>query len=251
MHPEAYEAYLKGRYMIERRTEAALRGGPAQFEAAVRLDPTSALVHVGIADAHNLMGFYSILAPREAFPRAQAAARRALEIDPSSAEALTSLAYGTLYYDWDFAEAGRQFRKAIELNPKYSTAHLWYANLLFMSEGYDSSLAEFTIARTLDPLSMPANTSFGWLAYYYRRHEEAHAQLRKAIELLPDFLMAHYWLGLTCAQMGLHDEAIAEFERGIAIAGRYPMTLTGLAYAHATAGRERSEERRVGKECRL
>lgn len=240
VHPEAYEAYLKGRYMIERRTQESLQGGLAHFESAVRHDPTFALVHVGIADAHNLMGFYGILAPRQAFPRAQAAARRALEIDSASAEALTSLAYATLYHDWDLNEARRQFRRAIELHPKYSTAHLWYANLLFLNEndGYEASLAEFKIAHALDPLSMPANTAFGWVAYYYRRYEEARALLTKAIGLMPDFVMAHYWLGLTEVRLGLHREAIARFERGIVIAGRYPMTLAGLAYAHASAGHE-------------
>ncbi len=236
VHPEAYEAWLKGRYMVERRTDEALRGGLALLESAARLDPTFALVHVGIADAHNLMGFYSILAPREAFPRAQAAARRALEIDPGSAEAVNSLAYSKLYFDWNFPEAGRQFRRAIELNPKYSTGHLWYANLLFIQGGYEEALAEFRLARTLDPLSLAANTSFGWLAYYYRRFDEAQEQLRKSLALSPDFVMAQYWLGLTCSQVGRHAEAVAEFERSIASAGRYPMTLAGLAHGHAMAG---------------
>jgi eukaryotic-like serine/threonine-protein kinase len=247
VHPEAYEACLKGRYMIERRTEASLRGGLAHFEAAVRLDPTFGLAHVGMADAYNLMGFYSILAPGEAFPRAKTAALRALEINPASAEAHTSLAYSTLYHAWDLPEARRQFRRAIDINPKYSTAHLWYANLLFISDGYEESLAEFRLSRNLDPLSMPANTSFGWLAYYYRRYEEACVQLHKAIGLLPDFLMAHYWLGLTFVQLGRHAEALAEFERSVATAGRYPMTITGLALAHAAAGREDAARSLLGE----
>ncbi|MEO6462377.1 MAG: protein kinase, partial [Candidatus Eisenbacteria bacterium] len=128
--PEAYEAYLKGRYFIERRTEENLRQGLASLDEAVRLDPTLELAHVGVADAYNLMGFMTVLAPREAFPRAQAAARRALEIDPSSAEAWTSLAYGTLWHDWDIAGSERLFRKSIDLNARYSQAHLWFANVL-------------------------------------------------------------------------------------------------------------------------
>ena len=236
INPEAYEAYLKGKYMIERRTEEYLSGGLSHLEAAVRIDPTYVLGHVGLADAHNLMGFYSIMAPREAFPRAAASARKALEIDPGSAEAMTSLAYATLYHEWDLDTASRLFRKAIEINPKYSTAHLWYANVLYIGGSYEEALAEFRLSHTLDPLSLPANTSFGWLAYYYRRYAEAEVLLRKAALLLPDFLMVQYWLGLTCTQLGQHEEAIAAFERGVHAAGRYPMTVAGLAYAHARAG---------------
>ncbi len=236
VNPAAYEAYLKGRYSIELRTDEALLRGLANMEQALRLDPTFELAHVGLADAYNLMGFYTVIPPREAFPRAQAAAKRALELNPSSAEAYTSLAYPTLWHDWNLVDAERQFRKAIELNPRYSTAHLWLANVFTILGRHDDAQAEFEIARRVDPLSMPAMTSRGWLPYYCHRFDEALVHLEKAVELMPDFLMARYWLGLTCSQMGRGAQAVASFERSVEIGGRVPFTLAGLALGHASNG---------------
>jgi len=152
VHPEAYEAFLKGRHLVEQRTDDSLRRGLSLLEDAVRLDPTFLLAQVGVADAYNLMGFYAVRAPREAFPAAEVAARRALEIDPASAEALTSLAYVRMYHAWDFPEAERMFRKAIDLNPKYPTAHLWLANIFSFSGRPAEAEAEFRSARILDPI---------------------------------------------------------------------------------------------------
>jgi TolB-like protein/Tfp pilus assembly protein PilF len=236
VNPEAYEACLKGRHLIERRTDESLTNGLRLFEQALRLDPSLVLAHVGVADAYNLMGFYTVIPPREAFPRAAAAARKALELDPASAEALTSLAYPTMWHDWNWIEAERQFRKAIELNPRYSTSHLWLANLFTILGRHDDALAEFQIARRVDPLSMPAITSWGWLPYYFHRFDQAAVQLERAIELVPDFFMAHYWLGLTYAQLGRAADATAQFERSIQIGGRVPLSLAGLALGRAVSG---------------
>jgi serine/threonine-protein kinase len=236
VNPAAYECYLKGRYCIEHRTEESLARGLAQIEEALRLDATFDLAHVGLADAYNLMGFYTVRAPREVFPKAAAAARRALELNPSSAEALTSLAYPTLWYDWNVVEAERQFRRAIELNPRYSTTHLWLANLFTITGRHDDALAEFQISRRVDPMSMPGITSAGWLPYWFHRFDEAAVQLEHAIGLLPDFLMARYWLGLVYARMGRGADAIVQFEHGVRIGGRVPFTLAGLAIGHAASG---------------
>ncbi|MFI5371305.1 MAG: protein kinase [Candidatus Eisenbacteria bacterium] len=238
VHPIAYESFLKGRYWIEQRTEDSLRRGLGHMEEALRLDGTFELAHVGLADAYNLMGFYTVMAPRDTFPRAQAAARRALEINPSSGEALTSLAYPTMWHDWNLVEAERQFRRAIELSPWYSTAHLWLANLFTVQGLHDEALAEFQITRRVDPMSMPGITSVGWLPYWYHRFDQAIIQLDRAVEQLPDFLMARYWLGLTCARMGRGADAIIQFEHGVRIGGRVPFTLAGLALGHAAAGDE-------------
>ena len=237
VQPEAYEAYLKGRYFIERRTEESLRLGLASLETALRLDPTLELAHVGLADAYNLMGFMTVIPPREAFPQAQAAARRALEINPSSAEGLTSLAYVSLYHDWDFAEAERLFRKSIDLNPKYSQAHLWFANLLTVCGRTAEAQAEAQIAWTLDPLSNVAIALGGWFPYLAGRFDEAIQKFQRVVPLLHGFGQLYYWMGLAYARTDRDAEAMTALARSIELLGRTPMVLSGLATVHALAGR--------------
>ncbi len=235
--PEAYEAFLKGRYHIERRTEENLRQGLASLHEAVRLDPTLVPAHVGVADAYNLMGFMSVVAPREAFPRAMAAARRALEIEPSCAEALTSLAYGTLWYEWNRAESERLFRKSIDLDPKYSQAHLWFANECILSGRFDEARVEANLARTLDPLSNVAIAFRGWFPYWRGQFEAAVRGITEAAELIPDFAPVHYWHGVSLMRTGRDAAAIAALERCIALLGRTPMAISAVGTAHALAGR--------------
>ncbi len=237
VNPEAYEAYLKGRYCIERRTEENLRAGLASLDEAVRLDPTLELAHVGVADAYNLMGFMSVLAPREAFPSAQEAARRALAINPSSAEALTSLAYGVLWHEWNCAEAERLFRKSIDLNPRYSQAHLWFANVLILTGRAEEGRAEAQLARTLDPLSNVAIAFHGWFPYWIGRFADAVRSFHEAVQLIPEFAPLHYWRGLAFARVGDDAAAVTSLERCIELFGRTPMAISGLATAHALAGR--------------
>jgi len=236
--PDAYEAYLKGRYFIERRTEEDLRKGLAGFEEAVRLDPTFVLAHVGVSDAYNLMGFMTALPPRDAFPRARAAARRAMEINPSSAEALTSLAYCTLWHDWNFAESERLFRRSIELNPKYSQAHLWFANSFVVNGRMDEAETEAQLARTLDPLSNVAIAFAGWFPYLGGRFDEAIQRFDDVRELIPGFGPLYYWRGLALARTGRDAEAVAALLRGIELLGDTPQIVAALATAHALAGRK-------------
>ena len=238
VHPEAYEAYLKGRHLVERRTDDSLRLGLSLLEEAVGKDPASVLAHVGVADAYSLMGFYAVRAPREVFPAAAVAARRALAIDPASAEALTSLAYVRMYYDWDFPEAERTFRKAIDLNPKYPTAHLWLANIFSFSHRPEEAEAEFRIARILDPMSMVTNTSQGWLPYWQGDFARSRERLLETVTMVPEFMIAHYWLGLACTMLNRHEEARVSLERAVGLGGRKPMTLTGVAIAAARVGRK-------------
>jgi Tfp pilus assembly protein PilF len=238
VNPAAYEAYLKGRHFIERRTEEALRQGLVVLDEAVRLDPTLVLAHVGVADAHNLMGFMTVVPPKETFPPAKDAALRALAIDPECAEALTSLAYVTLWYDWDCVESERLFRKAIDLAPRYWQAHLWMANMLIVTERYEEARDEAQIARTLDPMSNVAIAFSGWFPYWQGRFRESVRQLDAAHQLIPDFAPLHYWRGLSQGRSGLDAEAVASFERLLAMTGRTPMAVSGLATVHALAGRE-------------
>ncbi|MEO5618231.1 MAG: protein kinase, partial [Candidatus Eisenbacteria bacterium] len=238
VNPAAYEAYLKGRYLLDRRTDEGLRQGLASLDEAVRLDPSLELAHVGVADAYNLMGFMTVLPPREAYPRAEAAARRALEINPSSAEALTSLAYLTHWHRWNFAESERLYRRSIDLNPKYAQAHLWFTNMLMSAGKFDEARAEAQVARTLDPISNIAIGSPGWFPYYESRFEEAARAFRDAAQWIPNFGPVHYWMGLACAHAGLDAEAMSALDRCVGILGRTPMTLSALAIVHALAGRE-------------
>jgi serine/threonine-protein kinase len=235
--PEAYETYLKGRYQIEQRTESALRGGLALLERAVERDERLALAHVGIADAWNLMGFMSVVPSREAFPRAQAAARRALAVEPASGEAFTSLGYAALWHDWDPEESERLFRRAVDLSPKYSQAHLWFTNHLVLMGRFEEADEEARLARVLDPQSNVAMAFTGWHPYWQGRFEASRQRLRSAAEQIPGFGPLHYWLGLACMRTGRDAEAVAAFERALALLGRTPMVLSGLATAHALAGR--------------
>ncbi len=235
---EAYEHYLKGRYHIEQRTEAHLRTGLALLEQAVQRDDHFELAHIGIADAYNLMGFMCLLAPREAFPRAQAAARRALELAPSSAEALTSLGYAALWHDWDLEESERLFRRSIDLAPKYSQAHLWFTNQLMVTGRFEEAETEARLARILDPQSNVAMAFAGWSPYWQGRYEDAWRMLMSVREHIPEFGPLHYWLGHASMRAGRDADAVAAFERCAALVGRAPMVVSGLATAHALAGRE-------------
>ena len=237
VNPAAYEAYLKGRYFIEQRTEEHLRQGFIHLDQAVSLDPTLVLAHVGVADAHNLMGFMTAMPPREAFPRAQAAARRALALDSASAEALTSLAYATLWHDWDIEGAERLFRRAIDLNPKYALAHIWYANVLIVTGRMDEAEMEVQLARRMDPLSNIAIAFAGWFPYWRGRFAEAVSRFQSVKDLIPGFGPLYNWMGLALARDGRDEEAIAALSRAVDLLGRTPQALSALATAHALAGR--------------
>jgi serine/threonine protein kinase/tetratricopeptide (TPR) repeat protein len=243
VNPAAYQAYLKGRHLIERRTEETLHLGLASFEDAARLDPTFELAHVGIADAYNLLAFYATLPATVAFPRAEAAARRALEINPGSAEAMTSLAYGVTWFDRNLPEAERLFRKAIDLHPRYSLSHLWFSNILLLAGRMEEARAEVQLARSAAPMS-PGPIAFeGWFPYYGGKFDEALRIFDDAVALVPDFGAVYYWMGLALMGAGRNGEAVTSFERGIALLGRTPMVVSGLACAHALDGRtERARE---------
>jgi TolB-like protein/Flp pilus assembly protein TadD len=235
--PEAYEAFLKGRYFIGLRSEENLRQGMACLSDAVARDPGMELAHVGVADAYNLMGFMSARPPRETFPMAQAAARRALEVNPNCAEALTSLGYAVLWHDWDAAEAERLFRRSIDLNPKYSQAHIWFSNQLIVSGRAAEAEAEARLARTLDPLSNVAIAFQGWFPYWLGRFDESIRRFESARELIPAFGPVHYWMGLALSRVGRHDDALRALGRSLEIMGRTPQVVAALGMAHALAGR--------------
>jgi eukaryotic-like serine/threonine-protein kinase len=194
--PAAYEAYVRGRHAWDRRGEADLRDAVRFFQESIDADPTYAPAYAGLADAYGQLGYGSYVSPEESFPRARAAALRALELDPALPEAHAALGYTSMYYEWDFAKAEAEYKRAIELNPNYAVAHQWYAYLLTALERpAGEPEREIAIARTLDPLSVPINIDRAYILHYYHRNDEALRAVQLALEMNPNYPPAFFWLG--------------------------------------------------------
>ena len=212
-NPEAYQLYLRGRFYWNKRTGEALKKSIEYFNQAVEKDPRYALAYAGLADAYGLLPSYSAGSPEESFPKAKAAAKRAIELDDSLAEAHTSLANAIFIYDWNLSEAIREFQRAIELNPNYPTAHHWYSDgpLLVMGR-FDDAIAEMKRAQELDPLSLIINAEIGVNYYFAGEYDRSIEQLRKTLEMDPNFYFAHYNLGIAYELKGDFREALLECE---------------------------------------
>jgi TolB-like protein/Flp pilus assembly protein TadD len=233
---EAYQLYLKGRYFWNKRSSEGLEKAIAHFEQAIERDPNYALAYAGLADAYSVIA-NAPLPQREALPKAREAALKALEIDDTLAEAHTSLAFVKFSYDWDWAGAEREFKRAHELNPNYATAHHWYAYYLIAMGRPDEALAEIRHAQALDPLSLIINTDVGDILAYARRYDEAVEQFRKTLDLDPNFTQAHFNLGLTLERMGQYEDAIAEFQKAIELSERNADMVAALGHVYAIVGR--------------
>ena len=235
--PEAYEAYLKGRYHWKRRTEPELRRGAELFERAIARDPTYARAYAGLADSYNILADNNWVAPEIGFARARAAAKRALELEPDLAEAYASLAYVTVYYDWNWSAAIALYQRAIELGPDYPTAHQWYGQCLVSLGRFDEGIAALRRALDLDPLATVLLTSLSDGLYYAGRYREAIENNRQALELDPTFYLGWTDLARSYEQAGRYDEAIAAFKKGAELMNRDPDLSSGLACAYGFAGR--------------
>ena len=245
-NPEAYKSYLKGRYHWNKRTKEGLATSIQFYTAALEQDPTYALAYSGLAEAYGLLNVYGISPARESFPKAEAAAHRALEIDETVADAHTALAYAHFQFDWDWNAAEREFRRGLELNPNSSTGHHWYAEyLIFMGRG-DQAMVEISRAQSLDPLSLIIGTDKGWFYYLMHKSDSALAQLHKVVELDSNFWSAHFCLGETFEQQGLYNKAIGEYERAVSLARGGP-PLMGLGRSYALSGRK-EDARRIIKQ---
>jgi serine/threonine protein kinase/Flp pilus assembly protein TadD len=207
---EAYQLYLQGRFYWNKRTSESYQKAIDYFRQAIAKDPSYALAYTGLADCYSFLSSQGIRSPQDVFPLAKDAATKAIEIDNSLSEAHTSLAYVKLYYDWDWAEAEREYKRAIELNPNYATPHHGYAYLLISSGRTEEAIAEIKKAEAIDPLSVLFQTDHGEYYYFARRPDEAIAQLRKAIDMDPSFVRAHWLLGRALIQKGRCDEGIDE-----------------------------------------
>jgi serine/threonine protein kinase/Tfp pilus assembly protein PilF len=236
VNPEAYQAYLKGRYWWNKRTEEGLNKGIEYFRQAIEKDPTYAVAYAGLADCYSSLAEYNIVLPKEAFPRANEAALKALEIDDTLAEAHTSLAKIKTVYDWDRSGADREFRRAIELNPSYATAHQWYGEALGQMGRLNEAVAQYKRALELDPLSLVINRNMGFIFIVEREYDQAIEQERKTLEIEPNFGGARYLLGQAYILKSLYKEAIAEAEKDVLISPRSVDALSWLGYTYAVAG---------------
>jgi TolB-like protein/Tfp pilus assembly protein PilF len=247
---EAYQMYLKGRFYWNKRTNESMHRSVDYYKQAIEADPTFALAYSGLADTYNLISAPEAGGgdewPNDALPKAKAAALKALEIDPSLAEAHVSLAHPLYYYDRDFVAAEREFKKAIELNPRYAVAHHWYAVFLSVSGRFDEALAEIRLAQELDPLSLSINAWVGWILSLAGQDEQATEQLLKTKEMDPSFRVTLHRLALVYADRGMLDKAIAEAKELTRVSdGR--LGVLSLAYIYAQAGMRREALEQVDK----
>jgi serine/threonine-protein kinase len=248
--PAVHEACLRGRHFWYQRTTESVRKGLAYFEEAVRLDPTFAPAHAGIADSCIVDGGrYLGISPKEAYTRAREAAERAVELDEHLAEAHTSLAAVMTDYDWDWEGADREYRRAIELNPNYVTAHSWYAEQLSRMGRHDDAVAEARTARGLDPLSLASSMIVAWILYFARRYDEALAQGRQTLEIDADYATVHRIMGWAYEETGEFDAAIAAHRRASELTDHSPNFRGQLGRAYALAGRE-TDARQILTELR-
>lgn len=233
---EAYQLYLRGRYQWNRRTPDSLRLAIDYYEQAIARDPVFALAHAGLAESYVLLPATQIasLAPREAMPRARAAATRALQIDERIAQAHFALGYVRLMYDYDWAGAARELKRGIDLAPNAATH--WYGAYLAAIGRTDEAIAEVKRAQTFDPLSPIMAAGVSWMSHLAHRHEQTIEFANKALELDPSFPIAHARLGFAYALTGRPREAVAAFERAVAASNNSPSNLAGLAYACALGG---------------
>jgi len=240
VRPESYEDYLRGRYFWNRRTEAALKQAIAYFQRAITADPDDARAYSGLADCYSSLGASSVvgaLPPRQAMPEAKAAALKALQIDGTLAEAHTSLAMVHLLYDWDLAASEKEFRRALELDPEYTTAHHWYSHCLLALGRTDESLAESKRALELEPLNLAVGVHLGWHYLYARQYDQAIEQFRKTLELDPAFPNAQRYAAWAYLQKGMHQEAITSLRAALRLVGRDPEVEGELGHALGVAGR--------------
>jgi tetratricopeptide (TPR) repeat protein len=238
MNPDAYEAYLKGRYFWNKRTADGLKKAADYFNQAIEKDPNYAQAYAGLADSYALLGDweYGVLAPKEAYPRAKAAATKAIELDSTLGEAHISLAFCLDGYDWDWESAGNEFRRGIELNPGYATGHHWYAWHLTALGRNGEAVAEIKKAESLDPLSLIISADLAEELLIAHRYDESITQSRKTMDLDPRFAVAHYELGQAFVQKHMYNEAIAELQKAIALSGGSTTCTSNLAYAYAVSG---------------
>ena len=240
---EAYDLYLKGRYFWNKRTPDGFERAAECFNQAIAKDPHYALAYAGLADTYALISGYTLAPPAEFIPKARAAALEALRLDEQLAEAHVSLAFIAQDYDWDWQTAEKEYRRAIELDPNYATAHHWYAENLALQGRFDEAFSEMDRARKLDPLSLIVATDNAVFLYFSRQYERAIEQFRAVLDMEPGFSRAHMVMSAYVEQ--------GKFAEAIADAGEWQRrddnewSRAFLAYAYGRAGREADARREL------
>jgi DNA-binding winged helix-turn-helix (wHTH) protein/tetratricopeptide (TPR) repeat protein len=247
---DAYEHYIRARYLIAKRTRETLYAAIASLERAIAIDPQFALAHAGLGEAWIQLGLRGAvsqsLRPREVMPKARAAAEKALAIDESLSEAHASLGQVLFTYEWKRDEGVRELRRAIELNPNNQNAQHWYAMALAGLGRFDEALVQIERAREVDPLAVMVSANVGYLLYRAGRNEEAVAKLRHTVAMEPTFVMTRYRLGLALEALGQHDEAIEQFE-AMRPSAEDPLGWTGIARTRALMGQTDEARRMLGE----
>src|SRR3984957_6398479 len=235
--PEAYRIYLKGRHHWNRWTEDGFYKAIEYFQEAIEKDPVYALAYAGLADCYVLLGWNSYLPPKDAFPKAKAAALTALKFDPNLGEAHAPLAAVLWLYDWQWHEAEKEFKRSLELNPTYPTANHWHAEYVMTMGRQIEAIALMKKSQTLDPLSLIINVAIGWANYMDRRYDDALEQLLQTVELDPNYPVTYWILGLLYRASGRYELAITQGEKGANLSAGSPLMLAALAHSYGKAGK--------------
>ena len=247
--PEAYLAYLKGRYYWNKRTGDSIQKAEPYFQQAIDSDPLYAAAYSGLADCNSGLAWHGFEAPAEALPKAYLAARKAVEIDPQSAEAHASLGL-VLSHRWDWAGAEAEFKRALELDPQYANTHHWYGDYLSIKGRHDDAVSEARRALELDPVNLMISTWVGLRYYMERDYSAAIEQNRESVELDPNFAAAHLLLGEDYLQAGMYGEGVKELRRAATLSGGSPLYTAQVAVALAATGR-RPDALRIAHELQM
>ena len=247
--PEAYEAYLRGRYSLDKRTTEGCMKGIKYFEHAIAIDPTYALAYTGVGGCYIVLGSYTVES-QQSYLNAERAILTALSLDDQLAEAHASLGHlRTRQWDWKGAE--EELKRAIELNPNYAIGHAWYALFLAEIGNLDTALEEIRKSRSLDPVSPIIESSEGSLLYLAREYDQAIERLQRALDLDAGFALAHYFLGFAYEAQQKYEEALREYHQAMSVLGNLPEFVACLARVHALAGRTEEARRAIVELRRL
>ncbi len=244
--PEAYEAYLKGRYFWNKRTEDGLKKSIEYFEQAISQDPKFAAAYAGLADSYSILGS-DVLPARVASAKAHVAASKALALDPAIAEGHAELGLVEFYYDWDWTRSEQEFRRAIELNPNYATAHQWYGYYLAAMGRFPEALEEAGKAQQIDPLSLSINTTLAGRYRDLHQYAQAIDLNRRTLEMDPNFMPAHIALGATYEDQGNWSQAISEYQQAVAISQNNPIALASLGSAYGHLGDQAAARKMIAR----